>query len=333
VYRAAQVVSLVAAVLSLRTVHDLASPRFGASTALLAQLALALNFHFQETALQVGTDQLASWLALAAIVRGCALLREPTPRRALTAGALIGLSLLVRQPAVVLLPVAVVALIWRGWCTGDRRRTARPVALLLAAAALVASPQMILSWQQQGTPFFHDQGRNVWFGLHGGWDWTRMPPPGERTSVVEVIAADPVLFARHWARESAVGVSRLALMTAGCYPPSYARLAGSPGPQLCYGLTALALAVTAATWRPGRPRWRRPAPDDVFLVLAVAGWTVGVALAFTVSRFLLTPWIVTMVAVVAVVRRGPRPVWRGVAWLIAFAATSAAVIAQLLSWG
>ncbi len=83
---AARIIAVVSAGLSLRVAHALARELFGPGAALATQVFLALNWHFHETALLVGTDQLASLIALLAVRALVASLRDATFSRAISGG-------------------------------------------------------------------------------------------------------------------------------------------------------------------------------------------------------------------------------------------------------
>ncbi len=310
-FLAARVIAVASAGLSLRVAHGLARDLFGPGPALATQLFLALNWHFHETALLVGTDQLASLVALLAARALAASLRETTVRRAIAGGAWAGAAALVRQTALVLLPAFLLAALWSLLRRREGRRRWLLMAVTVGAALAACAPQMALSWRATGTPFHHTQARNVWFGLHGGMDWTRSPGEGE-LSLAGIVRDDPRLFFTHWANETVLGGVRLAAMTVGQFPPYLARRVGGIVPVACACLTGLALLATLASLRPRRLRAlaRRIAwPDGatLFLLLLVGGWTAAVGLAFSTSRFLLTPWIVCATGAVALFRSVCRP--------------------------
>ena len=170
-------------------------------------------------------------------------------------------------------------------------------------------------------------------------DWSRSPGDGE-LSLVGLVREDPRLFFAHWASESFRGGLRLAVMTVGKFPPYLARRVGGSAPVVCGGLTALAVLATVASLRPRRLRAlaRRLAPPGgaaAFLILFVAGWTAAVGLAFTVPRFLLTPWIVGAIGAVALFRsvclpeaggRDRRATLAQGAWLLTLLAHAGCVI-------
>ncbi|MHB8077799.1 MAG: glycosyltransferase family 39 protein [Candidatus Krumholzibacteriia bacterium] len=339
-FLAARVIAVVSAGLSLRVAHGLARDLAGPGPALATQVYLALNWHFHETALLVGTDQLASLAALLAVRALASSLRETTLPRALAGGAWAGAAALVRQTALILLPAFLLAVIWGGLRRRDGRRRWLLAAVSVGAGLAVYAPQMVLSWRATGTPFHQTQARNVWFGMHGGMDWSRMPADRE-FSLSGLVREDPRLFFTHWAKETAVGGARLVAMTLGQFPPALARRVGGAAPIVCGALTGLAVLATLASLRPRRLRAlvRRLAPPGdatLFLILLVGGWTAAVGLAFSTSRFLLTPWIVCAVAAVALFRNVCLPEDGGAdrravlaqgAWLLTLLVNAGCVIA------
>lgn len=303
---AARIIAVVSAGLSLRVAHALARDLFGPGAALATQVFLALNWHFHETALLVGTDQLASLVALLAVRALAASLREATVPRAIVGGAWAGAAALVRQTALVLLPVFALATLWTALRGRGSRRRWLLAALTVGAGLAAYAPQMAISWRATGTPFHQTQARNVWFGLHGAMDWSRTP--GERElSLIGLVRDDPRLFFTHWANETVLGGIRLAAMTVGQFPPWLARRVGGIVPVVCGCLTGLAVLATLASLRPRRLRGLArqialPGGIALFLILLVGGWTAAVGLAFSTSRFLLTPWIVCAIVGVALFR-------------------------------
>lgn len=339
-FLAARVIAVIAAGLSLRVAHGLTRDLFGTGPALAAQVYLALNWHFHETALLVGTDQLASLAALVAIRQLAHALREPTLPRAIAAGAWAGAAALVRQTGLVLLPAFVPAALRGAWRRHDAHRRWLFALVTVGAGLAAYAPQMALSWRATGTLFHQAQARNVWFGMYGGRDWSRSP--GDRElSLGGLMREDPRRFFAHWAKESIIGGVRLAAMTVGQFPPALARRAGGAAPSVCRALTGLAVLATLASLRRRQlralaRRFAPPGPAVLFLILLVVGWTAAVGLAFSTSRFLLTPWIICAVTAVAGFRavclpeaggRDRRAVLAQGAWLLALAVNAGCAIA------
>lgn len=302
-FLAAKLLAVLAAGLSLRVVHSLARELAGERVAFAAQLCLAVNWYFLETAWLVGTDQVASLLALLSIRSMLLALRRPVLWRMASAGALVAAASLVRHTALVLLIAFLAALAWHGMRARAPRQALAGVLVTLVAAAAVGSPQMWLSWRQHGTLFHQKQAQNVWFGMHGGWDWRQWERGGD-TSLLEIVREEPREFAVHWASETLRGTVRLGLMIVDLFPRYLAQRQVSALPRICDLLTLLAMAAIAISVRPGRlPRRLAPGPAptspvSLFLALTLVGWVLAVGLAFAASRFLLTPWILCLVGAV-----------------------------------
>jgi 4-amino-4-deoxy-L-arabinose transferase-like glycosyltransferase len=312
---AARIIAVLAAGLSLRVAHGLVRDFAAAETAFTGQVYLALNWYFYETALLVGTDQLASLLAVLAVRSLATTLRESTARRALVGGAWAGAAALVRQTALVLLPAFLIAVSWNGLRRRERRRSLGLAALAVAGGLIVYAPQMMISWRATGELFHQTQAKNVWFGLHGGMDWSQWPKDRD-LSLTAIVRSEPQLFFSHWAKETVLGGIRLVSMTAGVFPPYLARRVGGVVPVVLAALTGLATLATLVSVRARRVRdlTRLLAPPDgatAFLLLLVLGWTTAVGLAFSTSRFLLTPWIVSAFAAVTCFRIVCRPAGGG----------------------
>ena len=310
-FLAAKAIAILAAGLSLRVAHGLVRDVASAGAAFAGQTYLALNWYFHETALLVGTDQLASLLALLAIRSLASSLRSADRRRALAGGLWAGAAALVRQTSLVLLPAYLLAAAWQGRRDRRRRRGAWLAALCLAGCLVAAAPQMWIAWRATGDPFHQSQARNVRFGMQGDMDWSGFAA-GDEPSLVEIVRREPGPFFTHWARETLQGGVRIAAMTASVFPPFLGRRIGGAVPLIYLGLTGAALLATLAALRAQRLRElaARVTPPDgaaMFLILLVVGWIAGVGLAFATARFLLTPWILCALAAVAVWRDLWRP--------------------------
>jgi hypothetical protein len=332
VFLGAKVLAVLAGAASLLVVHRLGARLHSPAAGWAAALGLALNWHFHETVLLVGTDQAASLGALLAALAGERALGEtrPAPRTWLAAGALTGLAALLRHTSLVLVPAFALAVAWRAWRDRRDRRgrwdsedgpPPRPggrqslpaVSLLWLAGALLAyAPQMALSWGQKGTPLYHEQAHNVWFGIHGNWDWSNWRPPDRPVTMGQILREEPRAFFTHWGNETLLGGFRYALMTTGSLPPSLARRAPRPLVVACRLLTLAALAVTlwaaVLTARSGRLRRlggllpRALAPSHLFALLAAAGWAAAVGMAYSTSRYLLTGWVLLFLYAVRLLR-------------------------------
>jgi hypothetical protein len=109
-------------------------------------------------------------------------------------GTLLGLAWLARSTALLILP----GLFWWIYCQ-DRRRFPVHMALVLAAAALVASPWLIHTAQVRGSPFASDSGY-YWlqeyhaYKAHENLDqfWRGLTPP---RALGEILKTEPLEFA------------------------------------------------------------------------------------------------------------------------------------------
>lgn len=376
VFIGAKVLAVLAGAASLLVVQRLGARLHSPAVGWAAALGLALNWHFHETALLVGTDQVASLGALLAALTGVRALGEarPATRTWLAAGALTGLAALLRHTSLVLVPAFVLAVAWRAWREWRERRGrpaaadrpapspgARPallVAVLLwAAGALLAyAPQMALSWAQKGTPLYQEQAHNVWFGIHGNWDWSNWRSPDQPVTMGQILREEPRAFFTHWGNETLLGGFRYAVMTTGALPPSLARRTPralvAAGRLLTLAALAATLGMAVAAARTGRLRRlagrlpRALAPPHLFALLAVAGWAAAVGMAYSTSRYLLTGWVLLFLYAARLLRElgGPeagagaapaalrfRRLLAGL-WIAALAGNAAIAIAVTLAW-
>jgi hypothetical protein len=160
---------------------------------------------------------------------------------------------------------------------------------------------MALSWAQKGTPLYHEQAHNVWFGIHGNWDWGNWRSPDQPVTMGQILREEPRAFFTHWGNETLLGGFRYALMTTGALPPSLARRAPralvAAGRLLTLAALAATLGMAIAAARAGRLRRlgallpRALAPPHLFALLTAAGWAAAVGMAYSTSRYLLTGWV------------------------------------------
>lgn len=318
VFIGAKVLAVLAGAASLLVVQRLGARLHSPAVGWAAALGLALNWHFHETALLVGTDQAASLGTLLAALAGARALGEarPAPRTWLAAGALTGLAALLRHTSLVLVPAFALAAAWWAWRerrgrseaedrpappAGARPALLAAISIWLAGALLAYAPQMALSWAQKGTPLYQEQAHNVWFGIHGNWDWSNWRPPDRPVTMGQILREEPRAFFTHWGNETLLGGFRYALMTTGALPPSLARRTPralvAAGRLLTLAALAATLGMAVAAARAGRLRRlagrlpRALAPPHLFALLAVAGWAAAVGMAYSTSRYLLTGWV------------------------------------------
>lgn len=288
-----QAVSWVGAVLSLSAVYAIvyAATRKTAY-ALAAAALLAIHPFFRFQTLQEGTDMLAAGLQLAALA---ILFIAPTDDRrasriaALAAGAVLGGAYLIRYTTLALLPVAAVYLLlrdWRSW-----RRLALSGGLLLGAFVLVALPQLAASTVVRGTPIYNEQARNVWFGIHGDFNWTdnwSQIPPG--VTLGQVIRDDPAAFGGHWANEA----GRFFTYDAEAYaddPLGLERKVTLWDPLFNHLIWLLACVLLLFDRRLTRPQ-------IVLLLMALFFPVLVTGMAWLFTRYLLVPLAIQAVVVV-----------------------------------
>jgi hypothetical protein len=113
-------------------------------------------------------------------------------------GLVTGLAYLVRYNGM---RTAIASIVWLILLSVfERRRLMVTTMALYAVAFLLGSAlQWIPSWLATGTPFYNDQGQNVWFHVYGKTDFIRefgQAPAG--ITLVQVILMNPYLFIKHW---------------------------------------------------------------------------------------------------------------------------------------
>ncbi len=147
-----------------------------------------------------GTDILAAgWqlIALYFLFRTA----EPGNRRWIVAAGIgFGLPYLIRYTSLVMLPVGLFYL----WLRDRRfdRRFLLDVLALIIPFLLITAPQLIISLQVKGTPFYNRLAKNIWFGIYGNFDWPEnwaKIPPG--ITLIQIIQNDPLDFLGHLAKE------------------------------------------------------------------------------------------------------------------------------------
>jgi len=337
IYAAARVVAILSATFLLASAYHLGGmlPDRWHSVLLLA--ALALNPYMWQGALFLGTDM--PWAALQVAALGVAV-RAIQQKRAVfwpVAGALTGLAYLVRYTALVTVPVvwlylAVVAM----RAPAERRAALRHAVGYTLAFALLALPQLWISWQATGQPFFNLQGKNVWFGVYGGGDWrVRWNDVSSQISLWQVLWLDPLALLRHWGVELVKGAAYTVVMGSGATLTAYRE--GSPAARLAWVALATLLGASglALAWR-ARLKWReaRRAASwrEIGLLGGYAlGYVASIAIVFVQPRLLLAVLPLALAAVVALVAHAGRAAraraparWVIVLWL-AFAAVNSAV--------
>lgn len=283
-YRAAVVVSLLAAAGTLLLLHRLARELAGPRAAAVALLVAAALKVFFIHAHKAASDQLFVLLVTAAAV--VLLTGRPGPRAWLGCGAAAGLAWLTRDNGIVV-PVwaALVLLAVDPWRLTLRRR-ALAVACVAAGFLAVASPWLVATRAQTGGWLASRNLQNIVEEFYGGEAAAQVPEGGFR-SLGQVVAHDPAHFATRFL---------------GNLPRHFvADLNQVTG--LTFGLLALALLALLAWRRPDRRQWS-------FLLLGVLMFT-ALGAVFYRPRFSLPLVPVWAFAIALAIERLPR--WRGAA--------------------
>lgn len=288
VYTAAQIVAVGAALAFACISYRLGASLLGEKVALLVLALLAVNPHFWQTALFLGTDM--PWAALQCLsLYGCVLAIQRGSWATLAwAGAAAGLAYLLRYTALISLPVVVAYLVLGRPLPRKARDSWKGAFAFVLAFWLLALPQLWTSWQARAHPFFTLQAKNVWFGIYGQGDWAAhwQDVPSD-IGLWEVFRLGPGRFLAHWASE----VLRCGLYTGalglGASVDAY-RHAALPMRLVLWGFGTAAGVMGALAVRGGlrdlRPRLTR---EGGLLGLYYFIYGTSVALVFVQPRFLL----------------------------------------------
>jgi hypothetical protein len=215
---------------------------------------------------------LALW-ALARIIR-----LGPTPRRAAAAGLALGLALLSKTSALLLLPIALLALMvgWRGRAGGGIAPTGggRAAAIPWREAALTLGIALIIGgwWYARNWIFFDDP---LGLSVHVNTPWGRTEP----ASLADLFSELPQVFRSFW---GAFGWGHVEL------PGSvYVALLVSVGLSLAGWLRHLvrigdwfwARPRSATARDPAAPLGKAPISATAAILLLAAGWCLIVLMA------------------------------------------------------
>jgi hypothetical protein len=261
-HRAAQLLSLAGAALTLAAVWVIGRVGFGWDVACAATLLVGTHYEFNLWAIAGTTDTPALGWMYAAIAAFAVYSARRTRARALAGGMLVGIGYLVRYSALTILPVGLLWLLTRG---SIRIRTRLDhAAVCLAGFLLAAAPQLIPTALQHGNPFWNRQDSNVYFGMFGGMNWARgwQEATAYAGGLGGIVRAHPREFVANIGRNAARVASEydvlpavlavpgtlLALRTRGARPTALLVLAAA----LTYGL---ALCMTFITRRLMLPLW------------------------------------------------------------------------------
>jgi 4-amino-4-deoxy-L-arabinose transferase-like glycosyltransferase len=180
--------SLLAGALAGALAFHLHRRLFGAAAALMAVPIMLSSPTFTTYAITAMTDVLFVAVALGALL---AITAPPAPRRQILAGALTGAAYLVRYNGAFLLLPGLAGALTGG---GPGRARVKRAALYLGAALLVAAPWFWLNLTHHGSPLYSTNYRDV------AREHLPHVDAGALSSLVGVLAYDPVAFARSYAR-------------------------------------------------------------------------------------------------------------------------------------
>ncbi len=148
-----------------------------------------------------GNDMLAAGMQVMSLgLLAISTLRQDglRSREVFLAGLAAGLAYLVRYNGMLTMMagaawLALMAIL-------ERRPSAlKALGIYVGACVLSSALQWIPSWLATGTPFYNDQGRNVWFHVYGKTDFIRefgQTPAG--ITLIQVVLMNPYLFIEHW---------------------------------------------------------------------------------------------------------------------------------------
>lgn len=179
---AAQAVQVALGVATVALVGRLGRRLFDARVGFVALVLAAVFPVLVFTAGQISAAALTVFLLVLFFDRALRAVDTGRPRDALVAGLVLGANVLVRSEFVLMAPVLLGWMAWRG---GTRAR--RSVALAVFAAALVVAPWMLRNARTLGTatPTALSGGFNLWqgqgpgaSGTHTGYTLDRVTEPG-----------------------------------------------------------------------------------------------------------------------------------------------------------
>lgn len=113
---------------------------------LLAGILYATNIYVMGRVVNYLTESLFTLFSLIAFLL---LLRKRSGNNSILLGACVGLAFLTRMQAILLLLSVIYFLAGQ-----NGRKAAKSIAVVIAAAALVASPSLLRNWSEKGNPFY-----------------------------------------------------------------------------------------------------------------------------------------------------------------------------------
>ena len=169
--------------------------------AAIAQAFVATTGLFLYFAGIEGNDMLAAGLQIMSLgLLAASTLKQDglSSRDVFLAGLVAGLAYLVRYNGML---TAIAGAVWLILITILERRPVvlKVLGIYVGAFLLSSALQWIPSWIATGTPFYNDQGQNVWFHVYGKTDFIREfgeAPTG--ITLIQVVLMNPYLFIEHW---------------------------------------------------------------------------------------------------------------------------------------
>jgi Dolichyl-phosphate-mannose-protein mannosyltransferase len=194
-FRAAQIVSLLSAVLALLILYRLHRSLFGPGLALAALLLVVGNRAFLANTYEVGTDMFFLAVFLGSIAL---LLRSGAPgwRAVLFSGLLGGWAFSTRYNGAVLLPGALALFLMFRVPPGPTSARWKRAALWSAGFALAALPWLWINAAHTGNPLTNSNYVNVGYAVYGEGNWEKFFYGGDRKiqSFADVVSLDPGRF-------------------------------------------------------------------------------------------------------------------------------------------
>ena len=284
-FRAAEILSLIAMTAALALWSRIVRERAGALAGLFTALLLATNPQVLRYAYAATTDALA--LALQAGALALLLTGRPSARRAAAAGAVAGLAFLTRYNAVALLPAGFVMLLagWTAWQGAARRAGALAFAAGFAAPVLPWVAFSVLSGAHFQFRLHHNIAYEVFAHARGiTWDTYERTMEPQFPTPWSVLARDPGAVVARVAFNVLDHLRLDARLVAG-WPLAVAAIAG-----LWLGRRDGALGRLAGAWLATGLLFLTLVPafhSERYSLAVLPAWAALGALAFTSTRFAL----------------------------------------------
>jgi hypothetical protein len=196
IFRAAQIVSLLSAAVSLLLLYRLHRSLFGPGVALAGLLLVLGNKIFLAGTYEVGTDMFSLAVTLGSIYL---LLRSEKPgwRAVLVSGLLGGWAFSTRYNGLMLWPGALALFLLFQVPPGPRADRLRRAALWSGGFLVAALPWLWINAAHTGNPLTNSNYVNVGFAVYGEGNWEKFFYGGTRKihSLPDVVMLDPGRFA------------------------------------------------------------------------------------------------------------------------------------------